>query len=308
MTTTPDTVPKPITPGEEMAALRRFHRDTTWTGTIAEGGMGPGTPAMTATGSGTHRLIQDGRWVVGDYRQDQYLLDGTPVLSWELHWVAGWDPARHEYRATLADCYGHAEVMAGHIDGDRLVFESTGDPVVRIRLTWVLQEPDAILWRNETSVGGGAWSLVEEYRCTPLPGPGGHSGANQAVRTFNKHVLNPLMLRLAGRRHWYAARVEHVGRRTQRAYATPVAARPVPGGFALPLPYGRDTDWCRNLLAAGGGVVTFDGARHDVTAPRIVPADEVRGSFTPYWQRMLAGVPEFVLATTVPAPRGAAGG
>jgi hypothetical protein len=37
-----------------MSALRRFHRDTTWTGTIAEGGMGPGTPAMTARGSGTH--------------------------------------------------------------------------------------------------------------------------------------------------------------------------------------------------------------------------------------------------------------
>lgn len=172
-----------------MAALRRFHRDTTWTGTIAEGGMGPGTPAMTATGSGTHRLIQDGRWVVGDYRQDQYLLDGTPVLSWELHCVAGWDPARREYRATLADCYGHAEVMAGHLDGDRLVFESTGDPAVRIRLAWDLREPEVILWRNETSVGGGPWSLVEEYRCTPLLGPDGHSDADQAVRTVDQHEM-----------------------------------------------------------------------------------------------------------------------
>jgi hypothetical protein len=26
------------------------------------------------------------------------------------------------------------------------------------------------------------------------------------LRVFNKHVLNPVMLRLAGRKHWYARR------------------------------------------------------------------------------------------------------
>ena len=81
-----DAVPRPITPGAEMAALLRFHCDITWTGSISAGGMGPGTPAMTAEGSGTHTTIQDGRWVVGDYRQEQYLLDGTHVLTWQLHW------------------------------------------------------------------------------------------------------------------------------------------------------------------------------------------------------------------------------
>ncbi|MDD7965435.1 nitroreductase family deazaflavin-dependent oxidoreductase [Actinomycetospora lemnae] len=304
MTTVQDTVPQPVTTGDEMADLMRFHRDTTWTGTIAEGGAGPGTPAMTATGAATHHRIQDGRWVVGDHRQEQYLLDGTHVESRQLHWVAGWDPARHEYRAVLADCHGHAEVMSGHIDGDRLVFESTGDPTVRTRLTWELQGPDELVRRKETSVDGGPWSVVEEYRCTTAPGAGGHSRSNEAVRTFNKYVLNPLMLRLAGRRHWYAARIEHVGRRSGRAYATPVAARPVPDGFALPLPYGRDTDWCLNLLAAGGGAVTFDGRRRTVTAPRVVPAAQVTESFSPSWQRMLAGVPEFLLVTADPPDRG----
>ncbi len=50
-----DSVPKPITPGPEMAALARFHTDVTWTGTIQAGGMGPGAPAMTAVGWGTMR-------------------------------------------------------------------------------------------------------------------------------------------------------------------------------------------------------------------------------------------------------------
>lgn len=159
-----DKVPKPVVPGPEMAALERFFPDVTWTGTIQEGGMGPGTPEQTATGRGTHEKIQGGRWIVGTYEQDQRLRDGTFVLRWQLHWVAGWDPTNGEYRATLADCYGHTGVMRGQIDGDRLVFESAGEPMVRFRLTWDFTDGAEPLWRNEISIGGAPWSLVEEYR------------------------------------------------------------------------------------------------------------------------------------------------
>jgi Protein of unknown function (DUF1579) len=161
-------IPKPITPGAEMDALARFHRDVTWTGFIAEGGMGLGTPPMTAAGRGTHEAIQDGRWVVGNYQQDQFLPDGTFVLTWQLHWVAGWDPTAKEYRATLADNYGHAEVMRGKIEGDRLVFESVPDAPVRIRLVWDLTDPNVLIWRNEVSIDGSPWALVEQYDCRPM--------------------------------------------------------------------------------------------------------------------------------------------
>ena len=50
----------------------------------------------------------------------QFHLDGTFVLTWQLHWVTGWDADAGEYRATLNDNYGHADVMRGRIDGDRL--------------------------------------------------------------------------------------------------------------------------------------------------------------------------------------------
>ena len=162
-------VPKPTTSGAEMTALGRFMRDVTWSGTIVEGGMGPETPAMTAVGRGQHASIQDGRWIVGTYEQDQRLLDGTFVLTWQLHWVAGWDPTAGEYRATLADNYGHADVMRGQIDGDRLTFTTFGDRPVHLRLTWDLTDPAAMTWRNEASMGDGAWSLIEEYRLTPDP-------------------------------------------------------------------------------------------------------------------------------------------
>ena len=105
-------IPRTVEAGEEMEALKRFHRDVTWQGRIEEGGMGPGTPAQTATGKAVHHWIQDGRWVVGEFEQDQFLEDGTFILKWELHWVCGWDPFNREYRATVADCYGHTEITA----------------------------------------------------------------------------------------------------------------------------------------------------------------------------------------------------
>jgi hypothetical protein len=66
--------------------------------------MGPGTPAMRGIGRGTAKLIQDGRWIAGDYEQDQFLADGTFVLKWHCH-----------------------------VDGDRLVFESMAGTGTRLR-------------------------------------------------------------------------------------------------------------------------------------------------------------------------------
>src|SRR5690349_24933187 len=68
-------IPRPITAGPEMTALSRFYRDVTWEGEIREGGMGPGTPAMTGKGQAAARAIQDGRWIVLDCEQEQFLGD-----------------------------------------------------------------------------------------------------------------------------------------------------------------------------------------------------------------------------------------
>ncbi len=149
-------IPRPVVAGEEMEALKRFHRDVTWQGHIQEGGMGPGTPAQMGKGKATHHWIQDGRWVVGDFEQDQFLEDGTFVLKWELHWVCGWDPVNQEYRATVADCYGHTEVMRGRIEGDLMIFESMRDTPPMLKMTWDASSPDVILWRNEMTWSGSS--------------------------------------------------------------------------------------------------------------------------------------------------------
>jgi len=160
-------VPQPIVVGPEMAALGRFYRDVTWEGRIHAGGMGPGTPAMTGVGRGTARAIQDGRWIVLDCEQDQFLLDGTFVLRWQLHWVSGWSPEHSEYRAVMTDNYGHANIYRGRIDGDRLVFESLEGAAARLRFTWDATSPGVIIWRNEMAAGDGSWFLIEEYRMVP---------------------------------------------------------------------------------------------------------------------------------------------
>ncbi len=92
------------------------------------------------------------------------------------------------------------------------------------------------------------------------------------VRTFNKYVLNPVMMLLAGRKHWYASVIRHTGRRSGRHYATPVVAEQIDNGFIIPLPYGTDVDWLRNVQATGEAIVSTGGRNYNVAEPRIIDA------------------------------------
>jgi Protein of unknown function (DUF1579) len=158
-------LPRSATPGHEVAALAPFFRDWTWTGTIEAGGMGPGSPEMTGVGRATCRLIQDGLWWACDFEQEQRLTDGAFVLDWQLHWVTGWDVRAGEYRASSADNNGpNLAIYRGWIDGNRLTYESLSDALPRIRLTWILDDETHARWRNEYTLDGIDWKLVEEYR------------------------------------------------------------------------------------------------------------------------------------------------
>jgi hypothetical protein len=92
------------------------------------------------------------------------LEDGTFVLKWELHWVCLWDPASNEYRATVADCYGHTEIMRGQIEGDLMIFESMRDTPPMLRKTWEALSRDLL---HEMTFDGAEWQLIEEYQMIP---------------------------------------------------------------------------------------------------------------------------------------------
>jgi hypothetical protein len=122
---------------------------------------------MTGIGHSTSQVIQDGRWIVVDSEQDQYLEDGTFVLKWQLHWVSGWDPEHGEYRAVMADNYGHADVYRGRSRGTAWSSNRCGTPGPGLRFTWDASVPGVITWRNEMAAPDGSWFLIEEYTMVP---------------------------------------------------------------------------------------------------------------------------------------------
>ena len=65
------------------------------------------------------------------------------------------------------------------------------------------------------------------------------------------HVTRPLAMRNAGKERSGTAVVRHVGRRSGRAYETPVVEVEHDDSFLIALPYGERTDWLRNVLATG---------------------------------------------------------
>ncbi len=108
--------------------------------------------------------------------------------------------------------------------------------------------------------------------------PAGESGGHRqgtplrSLRGFVVRSFNPLVirLRLAGgpRSPW--GLIEHVGRSSGRVYRSPVAPRPMEGGFEIPLPYGEDVHWVRNMLAAGRARIQLHDTIYELDRPEVV--------------------------------------
>ncbi len=56
----------------------------------------------------------------------------------------------------------------------------------------------------------------------------------------------------AGRRHSIFAVIDYTGRRSGGRYSTPIRLIEEPGGFIVPLTYGKRTNWYVNLKAHPG--------------------------------------------------------
>ena len=90
-------------------------------------------------------------------------------------------------------------------------------------------------------------------------------------------MLNPLIVKLAGRRHFHmAAQIRHIGRRSGRTYTTPVSARRSGDMIVIALTFGSQSDWSRNVRSAGGGTIRIEGEDYNVTQPQITSRQEAR--------------------------------
>jgi deazaflavin-dependent oxidoreductase (nitroreductase family) len=113
--------------------------------------------------------------------------------------------------------------------------------------------------------------------------------------------MRPMALKGAGTSGAYASVIRHVGRSSGRTYDTPIVAVPTEGGFVIALPYGRSSDWLKNLMAKGSAVIVSRGDTFDVDEPEIVKLEAVVDRFAPNEQRMhrLFGVDECVVVRRV---------
>lgn len=80
--------------------------------------------------------------------------------------------------------------------------------------------------------------------------------------------------------------LEHRGRRSGRLYRIPVMIFRSASGFVVALTYGPDTDWVKNVVAAGGCDIESQGRRYRLTNPRLVH-DETRATMPPVIRQFL---------------------
>jgi deazaflavin-dependent oxidoreductase (nitroreductase family) len=124
------------------------------------------------------------------------------------------------------------------------------------------------------------------------------------MRRVNRVFTNPLLGTVA----WLVpgmAVIHHVGRKSGRAYRTPVMAYRSARGFVVPMTYGRDVDWGRNILKAGGCDLVHCGRRYTLVSPRIVDGDTAYPHLPIGVRSALrsAKLPGFVLLDRQPSPR-----
>jgi len=120
------------------------------------------------------------------------------------------------------------------------------------------------------------------------------------IRPMTK-ALNPIIGMFAGKRHFsMAAQIRHNGRRSGRAYMTPVTARLADGTIWIALTFGNQSDWARNVRAAGECTVRLGGKDYEADTPQFInradAGPELRTAFKALERAMfrLLGIKQFL--------------
>ena len=93
-------------------------------------------------------------------------------------------------------------------------------------------------------------------------------------------LFNPLAMLLAGTRllPLYGV-IKHRGRKSGKPFSTPVVVRPTPDGFIVPMPWGEGTDWFRNVRAAGGCQIRWNGRDFTLVQPEVIDSATAGSAF-----------------------------
>ncbi len=126
--------------------------------------------------------------------------------------------------------------------------------------------------------------------------------ARPSFRVRAAKRFEPIANALAGHR-WLPlwAIINHRGRRSGTAYATPIAVVPAVdrGTILICLPYGLDTNWARNVVAAGGATLRWKGREQRATNPRILDARQSTVLAKPLYRFVVRRMPGAIALTQV---------
>jgi hypothetical protein len=125
---------------------------------------------------------------------------------------------------------------------------------------------------------GVRWTLSVRDRAEASGRPAGDV-MSQDLRNFVTHRFDPLVMRLGlvGGRVSPWAVMEHVGRTSGAVHRTPVTPRVHEDRMFIPLPYGTDVQWLRNVQATGHCRVQFHETIYELDEPAIITPDELTG-------------------------------
>jgi len=90
--------------------------------------------------------------------------------------------------------------------------------------------------------------------------------------------------------------VVHRGRKSGRTFRTPLWAFRRHNGFVIALTYGPETDWVRNVLAAGGCELQTRRRRYQLGAPVVFRYEDATDmpAFIRFMLRKVIKAPEFL--------------
>jgi deazaflavin-dependent oxidoreductase (nitroreductase family) len=90
--------------------------------------------------------------------------------------------------------------------------------------------------------------------------------------------------------------VVHRGRKSGRTFRTPLWAFRRRNGFVIALTYGPETDWVRNVLAAGGCELQTRTRRYQLGAPVVFRDEDATDmpAFIRFMLRKVIKAPEFL--------------
>lgn len=120
--------------------------------------------------------------------------------------------------------------------------------------------------------------------------------APRGLARFNRHVTNRVFGTIAPVAPGFGMLV-HTGRKSGRTFRTPVNIfRTDDGGYVVALTYGPQSDWVRNVIAAGGCDAVMRGRTVHLSQPELVH-DPRRSRIPAFTRPVMAvfGVDDFLL-------------